>query len=490
MLSLVHKIAGSGLGTQSELTSVASRNIVSASDPAAVRKKLILSTSAFGGVQAGSVVREANLALASQMRNAAANVARSDVVVQGLQQIGNVIGAAAGEMSPAAKLGALQTALIQFAAAPQDQVASSAVVEAARELADSLVQASAEVQSVRRNTDGQIAGAVDTLRKHLETFGGLNAAIVDGIRSGRDVTDQQDRRDQLLLEMSQYVSLRTIVRENDDMVILTQSGATLFETVARDIAFAPSGTLASGASGGQVLIDGLPLVEASNGIRGNSGQIAGLLRLRDDLTATIQVQLDEVARGLISVFAEADQSGLGGPPHTGLFTFVGASGLPPEGVVMPGLASRITVNPAADPTLGGDPTRLRNGGMTGPDAPAYTYNVAGEAGFSDRLNALVDGFAGERAFDTSAGLGGMLSLLGFSEQSIGWLEEHRRNAAATQAGAAALAERSAKALSNATGINLDLEMAELLEVERSYQATARLLATVDAMFNELFAATR
>ncbi len=51
-----------------------------------------------------------------------------------------------------------------------------------------------------------------------------------------------------------------------------------------------------------------------------SGKIAGLAELRDNASVTYQSQLDEIARGLISAFAETDQSGAGasrrpGPLH-------------------------------------------------------------------------------------------------------------------------------------------------------------------------------
>ena len=50
------------------------------------------------------------------------------------------------------------------------------------------------------------------------------------------------------------------------------------------------------------------------------------------------------------------------------------------------------------------------------------------------------------------------------------------------------AERASEALSNATGVNLDEEMTLLLEIERSYQASTKLIATIDNMFEALLSA--
>ena len=49
--------------------------------------------------------------------------------------------------------------------------------------------------------------------------------------------------------------------------------------------------------------------------------------------------------------------------------------------------------------------------------------------------------------------------------------------------------RASDALSSATGINLDEEMTRLLDLELSYQASSKLITTIDGMFNALLTAT-
>ena len=50
--------------------------------------------------------------------------------------------------------------------------------------------------------------------------------------------------------------------------------------------------------------------------------------------------------------------------------------------------------------------------------------------------------------------------------------------------------RTAEALSNDTGVNVDMEMSLLLDLEHSYEASARLIKAVDDMLASLFAAVR
>ncbi len=50
--------------------------------------------------------------------------------------------------------------------------------------------------------------------------------------------------------------------------------------------------------------------------------------------------------------------------------------------------------------------------------------------------------------------------------------------------------RTSAALSNETGVNIDEEMALLLDLEHSYQASARLISAVDDMLSTLLAAVQ
>jgi flagellar hook-associated protein 1 FlgK len=43
-------------------------------------------------------------------------------------------------------------------------------------------------------------------------------------------------------------------------------------------------------------------------------------------------------------------------------------------------------------------------------------------------------------------------------------------------------------MSNANGVNIDTEMALLLDLEHSYQASSRVLTTVNSMLDDLLAA--
>ena len=160
--------------------------------------------------------------------------------------------------------------------------------------------------------------------------------------------------------------------------------------------------------------------------------------------------------------------------------------MPASGTLVPGLAGSIKVNANVDPAQGGDATRLRDGAISG--NAAYLYNATGAAGFSQRLEQLFDKLGTQQAFDASAGLVGTSTLSGFASSSVSWLQESRKSASADGDYKAALLERASDALTKVTGVNLDEEMTLLLELERSYQASTRLVTTIDNMLAALLQA--
>ena len=205
----------------------------------------------------------------------------------------------------------------------------------------------------------------------------------------------------------------------------------------------------------------------------------------------MQSQLDEIARGLIERFAESDQSAVPTlPDRAGLFTYPGGPGVPAAGTLVDGLAASIQVNDSVVPSLGGDPVRLRDGQVSDPGNPAYLYNTTLGQAYSDRLIELADGVSQTMTFDAGVGIASDASLLEFSANSISWFEGLRSTESANVDHSAASVTRFQAALRSEIGVNLDAEMTTLLDLEKSYQATSRLIAVIDRLFDSLLQAVR
>jgi flagellar hook-associated protein 1 FlgK len=272
------------------------------------------------------------------------------------------------------------------------------------------------------------------------------------------------------------------------MAIYTDSGVTLFDKTPRQVTFQPSSDLGANAVGSPVYADGVPIAGTQHSMSISSGKLAGLVEVRDTIAPTYQSQLDEIARGLISATAETQQNVT--PPATasvatGLFTYGGGPSIPTSGTVYPGLAGSIKVNSTVDPTQGGNADLIRDGGIAG---SSYTYNT-GDASYTDRIQQLISNLGQSQTFDPSAQIQKTGSVTDYATSSVSWLEALRQSSSNRQESLQTTADRAAQTLSQDNGVNLDEEMTNLLSLERTYQASSRLINTVDSLLSTLLQAT-
>ncbi|MER9947066.1 flagellar hook-associated protein FlgK [Mesorhizobium sp. M0047] len=476
-LSTALSIAQSALMNTARQTSVVSRNVADASNPDYSRRQAIV-TSTAPGARSVDIQRVTNDLLFRQNLGALSAWSGQNALFSGMDQLGVAVNGVDNASSPSSAIANLQQALQLYATSPSNQNLGASVIDAAKQVVRSLNEGSKAVQDFRTQTDGQIATAVDDLNSLLSQFQDANTAVMTGTRSGNDVSDALDQRDALLKKISNYVPVSTFSRGDNDMVITTGDGTTLFETIPRTVSFAASAGYTAGAAGNAVYIDNVPISAGAGGNTSASGTLAGLLQLRDGVASTMQSQLDETARGLITAFAETAPSQ---PNKTGLFTWSGAPAVPAAGTLVNGLAASISVNAVMDPSSGGNPTLLRDGGANG---AAYVANTGG-ASYSTLLIAYGDRLDQPMAFDPAAGVSATSSVSDYAANSIGWFEGMRQQASTASDAKEALASRSAEALSNATGVNVDQEMSLLLDLEHTYQASARMMKTVDDMMAAL-----
>ncbi|TPI40519.1 flagellar hook-associated protein FlgK [Mesorhizobium sp. B3-1-9] len=479
-LSSALSIAQSALLATSKQTSVVSRNVADASNPDYTRRIAVV-TSTAPGARAVEIQRAANDLLFRQNLSALSAWSGQSALYNGMDQLDLSVNGVDNASSPSTAIANLQQSLQLYATTPSNQNLGTSVVDAAKQVVNSLNSGTKAIQDFRTQADSQIATAVDDLNSLLSQFQDANKAVISGTRSGTDVSDALDQRDAILKKISEYVPVSTFTRGDNDMVITTKDGTTLFETVPRSVTFTPSAGYTAGTPGNTVYIDNVPVSAGTGDTTTADGKIAGLLKLRDGVASTMQSQLDEIARGLVTAFAETSSSQ---PNAAGLFTWSGAPAIPAAGTLVDGLAGTISVNAAFDPSAGGNPALLRDGGANG---AAYVVNTGG-ASYSDLLIGYGNKLDQPMAFDSSAGITVSSGVSDYAANAIGWFEGVRQQASANADSKQALAARTAEALSNDTGVNVDQEMSLLLDLEHTYQASAHMMKTVSDMLDSLMAA--
>jgi flagellar hook-associated protein 1 FlgK len=298
--------------------------------------------------------------------------------------------------------------------------------------------------------------------------------------------------------LSQIVGIRTLTQPNGDLIVSTASGTQLPTRASGGQLTTSDVTIGSGATHANGAIPAITLagVDITSQLRG--GTLGANIALRDATLPLFQGELDEFSKSLATRF-----------DAQGLTLFTDPNGGVPAGGGIPaqtgyvGFASVIQVNPAilATASLVRDGTQNIAGSATG--ASAFTTNPAGgPAGFNTLINRVLDFALGANAqagvaqpVDASAGLGpdGTLSAPYIAPAT---LADHAAALVGAQAAvsAAATSQLSTEQLVQTTlnnsltagsGVNMDTEMALMIQLQNAYGANAKIVGAVQAMFTQL-----
>ena len=484
-LSTAFSIGQSSLAAVALEANTVSRNIAGTNVSGIFSdKNANLTTLPGGGVQVVSITNSQNQALFDGLLSATSANAAQNAIAGGLSTLQETVGDTNSDTSPASQISDFIDALQTYEATPSNSSLGSQVVTAAQNLTATLNTATTTVQQVREQADQGMTSAVATINSLLAQFQTVNTQISVGTAANADITDLEDTRSNILSQLSQQIGISTVSGPQNTMSVYTDSGVALFQGgTASSVTFQPTGTYTSGTTGNAVFVDGVPITGTSSPMPLQSGAIAGLATLRDDTAVTYQNQLDQIANSLINATSENFISA-GNATAPGLFTFTGSTGTPPS---MPasatGLAGLIEVNPAVDPSQGGNPSLIRDG--INFDFNAAANGGVDDASFSTQLQNLLNNMNANQTFSASGGIATSNTISGYASASVSWLEAQRQNSSNETTFQSTLLANTTSAFTNATGVSLDSELSKMLDLEQSYSASAQLMTTVNQMFTSL-----
>lgn len=463
-VALDHALSGLR-ATENGLATV-SRNVANAGTDGYVRRSIGNVERGLGGVANTDVQRQLDRTVQRQLRAESGAAGYTGVMAASLARLDGSFGAPGGA-------GALDTLFNGFsgrvqvlAAEPANSTARLEVIGAARALASGLNRLSRDVQALRSDAETALSGAIDEVNSLLQTIEGAERQLT-AVSGGHARADVLDARDRAVDRLSQLIDIRIAPRGDDGGIsIVTHGGAALFTGTAARLTFAshaPLGpmsehsvepaqssvgeiSLADPAGGRMVLSPGLF----------RSGEIAGLVALRDQRLPAVQASLDSIAGALADAGREAGvplfvDAGNGIQPYTG-------------GAQERGFSSRIAV----DPALVRDPAPLAPGGNGArPQALLAALEAAG------RSFAALEG--GSETGSIATAVRGLLERQGAQAADAANLDD----------GQAVVVNALRERFSDTAGVSVDQELANLIALQSAYAANARIVSTVQEMFDAL-----
>ena len=470
----------SGLTASSRSAEIVSSNIANALTDGYGRRELDLSSRVLGGegsgVHSDGTSRIVDQVVIADRRLADASLGASSTHAGFLQRIEDVLGEPGTAGSLSDRLAGLDAAFIEAAVRPDSEPRLQNVLRSAQGVTDHINTISREIQTQRTQADQTIARQVDQLNTTLKRIEDLNKAILTQNSSGRDASALMDQRQQLVDQISAIVPMRAIPRDRGQIALITTGGAILLDGRAAEIGFTSVGlitedmTLGAGSLSGLTL-NGNPVSTSDNGIMAG-GSLTALFEVRDELAITAQADLDAVARDLVMRFQDPAVDPTLGVGDAGLFTDAGAYF---DTVNEAGLSSRLSINALVDPTAGGDVWRLRDG---------IGAAAQGDVGNGIVLQNLSSALTTTRVPASGSFTNTARSASGLAADFLSAISSERQSVEAEVAFSSVKVD-TLKTQELQSGVDTDYEMQQLLLVEQSFAANARVMQTVDELIQTL-----
>ena len=477
--------AYSGLSNSAFRADVTANNIANASTPGYVRRTVISSERVTGGVGNGvrtvGVDRHQDIGVSRLRRDADASAGRADILANSYVNFEREIGTPGDGTGLFSSYTAMETSLRDLAATPESPALQNAVLVASTELGFQFNKLTSSLNAMRLNADQNIASNVQTVNDALYRLQDINGDISGRETASVDSVALEDERQRLIDTISEIIPIKDIPRDGGQVDIVTDNGVFLLAGNVKELEFRPSSAITpqsayapdnSGLSGLYVGDQNLTPGQGGN-FSLTSGTLSGYFGVRDSVAPGLQAEIDGLAGDLITRFSDdgIDTTKAAGAP--GIFTDEGGAFDPANSV---GVAGRFQLNASIDPVQGGSVTRFRDGlGAT----------AEGPSGQSEIISNMLAAMTNSGGVPTGSSLSGQFNASELAAEVSSFVGQGRIRHESLAVGATTRANLLGDAELQTQGVDTDFELQNLLLIEQSYAANARVIQTVGDMIDRL-----
>ena len=317
------------------------------------------------------------------------------------------------------------------------------VLSSARDLSTKVRTAYSDLKSVSDSQTKAVSETIGQIQSYADQIGKLNAEIRANMAGGGLPNDLMDQRDQAVAELSKLVNIDTNLGSDNSLSVFVGSLPLVDQVGSRTFPTSFDTATSTVNDGGSI---NWPI---SGGYL--KGQFDGL----GDV-ASYMTQLDNLANTLRSQVNSLHASGVTNAGAVGGFFFSDNATTPILGAA----------NLYVDSSLDANPALLVTG----------TTSAAGDGTIATAMSKLRDqSVAGLGSQTTRGYFSALLSTVG---RDIATAQNDRDTAYA-------LGEQVESQIQDVSGVNLDDELANLQQFQRSYQASAKVLSMMDEMLGDL-----
>lgn len=317
-ISVAMRTAVSGLSVNQTALTTTSNNIANANTVGYTQKKVNLETVMLDGQGAGvrvaDITRNVNEFLLRDVRAQTSFLA--DVTVQSdyFSATQDMFGNPESDSSVAARLTSLANRLQALTIEPSSNNEQIGVVNGALSATRQLNEMVQNIQALRDEADDSISTAVTNINLLLENIAELNGQITRNVALNLPAGDMQDQRDQAVVKLANYMDISYFTRPTGAIVVFSGSGRTMVDHTAATFSYTPASVMSPTTTYPGGGIDGIELDGVDVTTEFRSGQIKGLIDMRDTELPNLNSELDRLATVLRDQINAVHNDGVALPP--------------------------------------------------------------------------------------------------------------------------------------------------------------------------------
>jgi len=258
------------------------------------------------GVAIGSITRSYSELLAQQVRSSQASYSSLNTLATQAAQVDNLL--SDSQSGIGATLQSFVNALQGVATSPASTAQRQVLLSQAQALTQQLESYSGQISQYGSQLESQLSDNVNQINSLASSIASLNSQIaIDLHGTGQTPNDLMDQRDNLIDQLSQYVSVSTVTEPSGAMDVYIGSGQSLVNgATAQQLATVPG--LYDPTQQRIVLKGGGTTTDVTGELSG--GSIGGLLAARSQVIAPAQNALGQLAVGIASIVNQQQQAGM------------------------------------------------------------------------------------------------------------------------------------------------------------------------------------
>ncbi len=257
------------------------------------------------GVDVSSVTRAYNELLAQQVNSSQASYSSFNTLATEAAQIDDMLSDSSTGLT--ATLQSFVNSLQTLSTSPSSTASGQAVLSQAQALVQQLQSYDSQIDQAGTQLESQISTNVTEINTLASQIASLNGEIADQSNTGQTPNQLMDQRDELVSQLSQYVTVNTVAQGNGETNVYIGSGQALVTgSVAQQLTTIPNAYNASEYDIG--LENGQTTVDITSEVSG--GSLGGLLATRSQVLDPTQNALGQISVALATLANQQQQSGM------------------------------------------------------------------------------------------------------------------------------------------------------------------------------------